>query len=369
MEIEEKTMARILEEKLREERERENLSNMKCEISNGIADFATKELFIKYQRLCELEIKTLRTEISLLRAKSSMDALQIDNLQRQYDKLLNSHRDLQEAAATSIIKSGGISGYNLTNAEFHSRNTSACRVIFGFNSFSEMKTRLACMFTEFRGPLGITPGKKGRFREGEGDWGQMFPERKLQQSPRRDPVTRNWENCLITIMRFHRNVTIEYLSLIWKLSPSTISKAIKEWAPKLGQKGLELSILDILPGFFEYALPQKFKDVNLDKVGYLVDGKVFMTEECRKHSNIKKLCWNSKVNGAGVIILDFTMACGLGIYHSPCMCGRCTEPALVKMCCDQPRTINFRGVPVEESGTEHFNIMKEPQHEKYELEK
>ena len=270
---------------------------------------------------------------------------------------------------TSIIKSGGISGHNLTNAEFHRNNLTACLVIFGFSSFSEMKTRLACMFREFRGPLSIRPGKKGRFREGEGDWDKMFPERNLQQLRRRDEAARNWEDCLIAIMRFHRNVTLEYLSLVWQLSISTISKAIKEWAPKLWQKGLELSILDILPSFFEYALPQKFKDVHLNKVGYLVDGKVFMTEECRKHSNIKKLCWNSKVNGAGTIILDYTLACGLGIYHSPCMCGRCTESALVKMCCEQQHTINFREVPREESGTKHFNVHKESVNEKYELGK
>ncbi len=34
----------------------------------------------------------------------------------------------------------------------------------------------------------------------------------------------------------------------------------------------------MLPSFFVYALPQKFKDVHLDKVGYRVDGKVYMTE-------------------------------------------------------------------------------------------
>ena len=80
-----------------------------------------------------------------------------------------------------------------------------------------------------------------------------------------------------------------------------------------------------------------------------------MTEECRQHSNIKKLCWNNKVKAAGAIFIDYTCPCGLGVYHSPLMCGRCTEPALVKMCCDQPRCINFRGVADEVSVTVHFN--------------
>ena len=88
---------------------------------------------------------------------------------------------------------------------------------------------------------------------------------------------------------------------------STIWKAIKEWAPKLGQNRLELSILDIRPDFFEYALSQKFKDVNLNLVGYLIDGKVSMAKESRKHSNIKKLMWNNKVKGAGVIFIEYTL--------------------------------------------------------------
>lgn len=103
----------------------------------------------------------------------------IEKLTSEHSKLLKAFRDEEKSMATSIKKSGGISGHNLTNAEFHRQNLTACRVIFGFKSFSEMKTRLACMFKEFRGPLNTMPGKNGRFREGEGYWGQMFPERNL----------------------------------------------------------------------------------------------------------------------------------------------------------------------------------------------
>ncbi len=202
LEIQEREQKRLLEEKQKRDRERQIILNTKFDIYNSIESFAAKELFDKYQRQCELEIKTLHAELSSLKEKSSMDALRFDNLQRQYDELQSSYQDAERATVTSIIKSGGISGHNLTNAEFHRNNLTACRVIFGFSSFSEMKTRLACMFREFRGPLSIRPGKKGRFREGEGDWDKMFPERNLQQLRRRDEATRNWEDCLITIMRF-----------------------------------------------------------------------------------------------------------------------------------------------------------------------
>ena len=77
-----------------------------------------------------------------------------------------------------------------------------------------------------------------------------------------------------------------------------------------------------------------------------------MVEECRKYSNIKRLCWNSKTKSAGVLMLDYTLAMGLGVYHSPGMCGRCTEPALVSICCNQPTCINF-GMNSETASMDH----------------
>ena len=56
-------------------------------------------------------------------------------------------------------------------------------------------------------------------------------------------------------------------------------ETIMKWAPKLGQKGLELIISyikpDLPPDFFECSLPKKFKGVHLEKVKrYLVDGAI-----------------------------------------------------------------------------------------------
>jgi hypothetical protein len=51
-----------------------------------------------------------------------------------------------------------------------------------------------------------------------------------------------------------------------------------KWGPKLGQKGLELSISynkPDLPDFFECSLPKKFKGVHLEKAErYLVEGEI-----------------------------------------------------------------------------------------------
>ena len=202
-----------------------------------------------------------------------------------------------------ISNTGGISCFNLANKEYRNRYPKACKVIFGFKSFSDMACRLKCFFPAEL----IDPNTND------------LPVSMLGEG-RRSKYLLNYESILMTIMRMHRRCTLGYLELIWKKSRFVISRAIQKWAPKLGQKGLECSILDILPAFIDHAMPQKFKDVNYDKVGYLVDGKVFMVEECRKYSNIKRLCWNSKTKSAGVLMLDYTLAMGLGVYHSPGMC-------------------------------------------------
>jgi hypothetical protein len=229
-----------------------------------------------------------------------------------------------DCTLSAIINTGGVCASNMINERYHSQYPLACKTIFGFKSFKDMTCRLKCFFPDEL----IDPETND------------LP-RSMLGSERRKKYLLNYESCLITIMRMHRRATLDYLSLVWKKSRFVISRAIQIWAPKLGQKGLECSILDVLPAFLAHAMPQKFKDNNYDKVGYLVDGKVFMVEECRKFSNIKRLCWNSKTKSAGVLMLDYTIPMGIGVYHSPGMCGRCTEPSLVRMCCDQPSTINF----------------------------
>ena len=220
-----------------EEQKRTSLIEAKLRIKMSIANDNVREEVDKYDKATLKEIQGLKDDIERLTQKSIQDDLMIHTLKQEHSELLQRFDGLQESTVKSIIKSGGISAYNLTNSDFHKENPTACHILFGFRDYSEMKVRLACMFKEFR---------NSDTQE------EVFPDRTVKPlSRRRNENSRNYENCLITLMRFHLKPTLDYLVLVWKLSKPVISKAIEEWAPKLGQKGLELSILDIKSEFFE----------------------------------------------------------------------------------------------------------------------
>ena len=119
-------------------------------------------------------------------------------------------------------------------------------------------------------------------------------------------------------MRFYRRITLEALSIIWKRDVSRISRYISKWAPLLGKIGLHLSILDLTPEILEYAMPEDYKNKGLGKVGALIDGKVFMTHECRvQHNGIKRAQYNDKVHHGGALMLDWILPMELGFEHTP----------------------------------------------------
>jgi hypothetical protein len=147
---------------------------------------------------------------------------------------------------------------------------------------------------------------------------------------RNTPIT-EYEKCLITLMRFHRRVTLVHLELIWGRHFTTIGQYIQEWAPKLGNAGLQISILDITEEFLHYAMPEDFKEAGLAKVGVLVDGKVFMTHECRVHNGIKRAQYSDEVHHGGVLMHEWILPCGLSVEHTPLYLARLSESALVRL--------------------------------------
>ena len=77
-------------------------------------------------------------------------------------------------------------------------------------------------------------------------------------------------------------------------------------------------------------MPENFKLLGLEKVGALVDGKVYMTHENRVHNGIKRAMWSDKVHHGGVLEHSWILPCGLNVEHTPIFCARLTEGALVK---------------------------------------
>ena len=133
----------------------------------------------------------------------------------------------------------GLTRYNLTNPEWHASHPSAAKHLFGFATWHETVMHVWAL------------------------WPHLEPPTTLC-SPS-SPIT-PFEKCLLTKVRFRRALPHALLSFMFGRHPSRVSLYIAEWAPKWGEAGEDLSILDITPEYLEATCPQKYKDEGLHNV-------------------------------------------------------------------------------------------------------
>ena len=214
---------------------------------------------------------------------------------------------------------GGVCRANITSAAWHLKNPTACHELFGFPTFKVLHVHLRCRFFEDFYPL-----------DDAGVRYELFECHPLHENRFTTPIT-EYEKCLIARMRMWRRITLKQLGLIWGRDFSRISVCVKDWAHKWGQAGLNLSILPILPEFYEYSLPEQHKKFGMEKLAALVDGKCFMTEVNRSSSVLKRANWSDKVAHDAALSHAWMLACGLNVEHTPLFLGRLTEGALVKL--------------------------------------
>lgn len=91
-------------------------------------------------------ISRLRIENKQLREKL-FDCERINvELAAENATLVKALANAEESKEAAILDAGGISSYTLTSEKFHERFKLACKVIFGFKTYSDMKCRLRCFF-------------------------------------------------------------------------------------------------------------------------------------------------------------------------------------------------------------------------------
>ena len=133
------------------------------------------------------------------------------------------------------------------------------------------------------------------------------------QSPDKEPAVvggcfrgrsmTEFEKCLLTKMRIHRGYPQSTLGLIWGRSVTRVSEFISEWAPRWGEAGEDLSILDISEEFLVDTYPESYKSqfgvpvVGSTKGGICAvpDGKDFMTEVPRSNTVLTRASHSDKV--------------------------------------------------------------------------
>ena len=291
--------ASVLESDIKEQKKKEEILDVHVKFITSLSEYQLdhlnklekrrKQESEKMQQAMEQEMDELRHQNHLLNETMlAMDTIKIN---------------------TSSTMAAGLSRFTLLSPSWHGDHPKACKNTFGFDSFTELREYCKCFWhTTF----GV-------------DDSTMAPACVIT-----DKIT-DFEKCLITLMRFHRRVTLGHLAAIWGRNESNISRYIYTWAPRWGTIGRHLSILDVTEELLKSCVPREFNDLKMGKVCVLVDGKVIMTEVCRSHSAIKRAMWSDKTHHDGVLFHAWIIPYGLSVEHTPLHLGRVTEGALVEL--------------------------------------
>ena len=78
--------------------------------------------------------------------------------------------------------------------------------------------------------------------------------------------------------------------MLWNREDTSINDSIDQWAPYLGWAGQQVSLLDMDPGFFDFAMPDVYKRAKVE-AHVQVDGKIIQTEEPRSSNIMKRMMY------------------------------------------------------------------------------
>jgi hypothetical protein len=294
----------VLQQSLEEQQEEEE-ARQKKKIDAKLHEHAQFILGMSQSKLDYLEKLDSKWKTEARQKDNELEQLRLQN------KLLNdtitAFDDFKISSPDTTPSCSGLTRFNLLSPEWHLQNPTQCKDLFGFTTYVELKGYVRCFWSMFNDPITMGPAKDSK-----------------------EKMT-DYEKCLVTLMRFHRRVTLTHLAGIWGRGSSRIGEYIYEWAPRWGKMGRFLSILDVTEELLKACVPKEFKDMKMEMVAMLVDGKVIMTEVCRGHSAVKRGMWNDKTHHDGVLVHAWIIPYGLSVEHTPLYLGRVTEQALVEL--------------------------------------
>ena len=226
---------------------------------------------------------------------------------------------------------GGLSRKNVTNRTWHDKHEKMGRHLWGLGTYSQT----ICYITKVWFPDVVEESRSGADR---------FTE---------------LEEVLICIMKVHRDYTVTTLGSIWhRDGNSWFPRIAHKWMPRLGKIGLYMSILDLSfmldyipadlacshgvphsstspqPQHTSYSnatVPRNFRDRGHERIGAIVDGKVFMTDTVRVCTALDRLMYNEKVDNSGALLMTWSAPTGLVFEHTGLYFARCPETRLVEL--------------------------------------
>jgi hypothetical protein len=82
--------------------------------------------------------------------------------------------------------------------------------------------------------------------------------------------------------------------------------------------------------YMEVAMPERYFQIGLQKVGLLMDGKDCVTDTVRVNSFVSRAQYSDKMHCSAGRYIMWVLPCGLSVTYTPLFLGRVSEKALVE---------------------------------------
>ena len=217
---------------------------------------------------------------------------------------------------TLLAKAGGLSRLTLTSAEFHekhSKDNNAAFELFGYRSYQEAKEYIDAYF---HGEVDVSEDRLEAI------------EKLIDAKDNFIPLS-PYERCLCCRMFIRCFPKQKLLSLIFDRHRTTIGDILREWMPKWGNVGQDLSCLDITLDYLLKEFPE-YNESHGSGLSVFVDGKDFDTGTKDSDTNVARSTFSTKKEGDAVRVITFSTAIGLVCEKSREFAGRAGERMIVK---------------------------------------
>ena len=280
------------------------------------------------------EIRHLSQHNNVLQGKTKRMAEQIAELERQLKATKERLRRRTKASSPaaeahyfleldvlqfidSLIagNGGGTGRLSFTSDEWHEKHPDAAKAFFGFISWKETKLYIRALFPD------VDTNCVGYV---------VLDEKKRRASVEPVGLT-EFEKCLNAKMFMHSMPFRNRLGSIFGVHRTTITNYIEEWLPRWGKAGEQLSILMLTQEYLEKELPDEYRRLGYENIGFLMDGKDFIAQVKRKDGKLQRCMYSDKVHAAAARCITWTTPSGLTFEHTYLSTGRVTENALVDL--------------------------------------
>lgn len=212
----------------------------------------------------------------------------------------------------SDLKVTGCTRFSMSSAAYFKANKRACKELYGFKDFEFLTgfiVKVLGVPCELPKTLKATGGKNA--------------ENSLS----------DFEKVLLTMFFCQTNMNYDMIGAMFGLhSRKTVGEIIDKWMPILGEAGDQLSTFThyLDDEALDELLPKWYRELELNDVCAVIDGKDFMSETVRVDRVLNCAQSSNKVNHSAFRLLTWSLPCGAVIMRTPGFFGRASEKAILR---------------------------------------